>query len=443
MAKQNDTRFSQNKTQDPSKNEILQPSEWLKLLEPSLTNLGIISGLLGGLIFLVYFCNIKYFPELDAESLISLLGATTLLGLLLFLALAIFLLTPGMIWTSILDLDIAIYPLLSKNRIIVLQNINLEKVKISVKKNYILDKSYKFQKNNYNFDPRKIFIIYLYTFLTGFLFFTLYTSFNIKNTVVKEIILTKIISFNLTTKEIAYISSSLYVLMFIIMALAIHKNYFKISSGFGKKISLLQSSWISIKLFAYSIFSFSFYLISWLITSAFLSQSTNGASHFLPQYELLPIILATFASCLVTSLFVVCRYPKKQITFLLDLGIGSIILLLLIISLDKATVIPEKIMNTYGWGNMDNASIVLDNTGCQAIKSMNIKIDGSCLEKDKTYKIEGLCILSSVGKNYYLRFPRCNLRNGDPKPMEISLARANIIAWSRQHLKQRASDKTN
>jgi hypothetical protein len=137
---------------------------------------------------------------------------------------------------------------------------------------------------------------------------------------------------------------------------------------------------------------------------------------------------------------VVCRHPKKQFSFLLDFGICSIVLVLLIMSLDKGMIIPGKIMNTYGWGNIDNASVVVDRTGCQAIESMNIKIESSCLEKDRTYKIEGVCILSSIGKNYYLKFPRCTLQKGDLLT-EISIAKTNVISWSRQNLKQGASKK--
>jgi hypothetical protein len=74
---------------------------------------------------------------------------------------------------------------------------------------------------------------------------------------------------------------------------------------------------------------------------------------------------------------------------------------------------------------------------------MNIKIDGSCQKKEKNiYKVEKVCILSSIGRNYYLRFPKCHLPgNGEPKTTELALARTNIISWSRQSLKQETSAK--
>jgi hypothetical protein len=221
---QKNTKFFEN-TEDSGRIKILQISGWLKLLEPSWINLGIMSSLLGGIIFLIYFCNIRYFPELDSQSLLFFLSAITPLGLILFLGLAIFLLLPGFMWTSILDLDISLYPLFSENRIIILKDIPKERIKPE-NKNYVLDKNYKFSKNNYIFNDLKIIVIYIYTFFSGFLFFTLCVYSSVKNIVINEIVLTKIIRFDLTTKGIAYVSLILYILMFIIMILVIHKNLF-------------------------------------------------------------------------------------------------------------------------------------------------------------------------------------------------------------------------
>lgn len=429
---QGDKNLFKNTNQDLSKIETLRASEWLKLLEPSWINLGIMSSFLGGLIFLIYFINIKYFPELDSQSLLFFLAAITPLGFLLFLGLVFFLLMPGMIWTDFLDLNTSIYPLLSKYRIMVLRNLVLEKIKISE----VLDSKYIFRKENYIFSKKKICITYSYTFLAGLLLFSLIALFAIRDSHTKKEILIKIFNFTLTTQEIAFILLALYCLMLALAVLLVYRNLSKFTRNSEKKIILFKSIWMNVGLLSYSTFIFFLCFFNWLIISFFFSQPTDGSNHSLTQNELLPIVFATFISCLVTNLFVVCRYPKKQLSFLLDFGIGSIVLILLIMFLGKGMIIPGKIMNTYGWGNIDNASIVVNRTGCQAIESMNIKMAEPCSEKDRTYKVERVCILSSVGKNYYLRFPKCNLRKGDPMPTEFSLEKTNIISWSRQNLNQ-------
>jgi hypothetical protein len=431
---QNDEILSQNSRQYFNQIGAFRPYKWLNSIEPSLLNLGIISSLLGGLIFLIYFCDIKYFPELDSQSLLFFLAATTPLGFFLIFSLSIFLLFPGIMWTNCLDFDsvfnVSIYPLFSKNRIMILRNLVLEKIKISEENNYFLDKSYKFRREDYIFSPYNIAIIYIYTFFSGCLFIGICGFSRVKNTaIIKENY------FDLTTKEVAFILLLIYLFMFVFMIFVIHKKYFKINGG----LSVLQAVWISARLFGYSIFSCSWYLFVWLIISGYFSQSTDGANYLLPQNELFFVMFITFSSCLATSLIVVCRYPKKQTSFIFDLSIGFVVLLFLIFSLNKIAFVPKKIMNIYGWGNIDNASLVVDRTGCQAVESMNIKIDGSCLEKDRTYKIEGACILSSIGKNYYLRFPGCNLKKGDPRLVELALAKTNVISWSRQNLKNRVS----
>jgi uncharacterized protein len=439
---QSDTSFFENTNQDSSKIETFRASGWLKLLEPSLFNLGIISSLLGGLIFLIYFCNIRYFPELDSQSLLFFLAAITPLGFFLFLGLVVFLLMPGMIWIQFLDLDTSMYPLLSKYRIMILKNLVLEKINISE----VLDSRYIFRKENYIFSRKKICMAYVYTFLAGPLLYFICILFLTRDVHTKKEILFKMFNFTLTTQaaqDMVFILLVLYFIVFTLAVLMIYRNLSKFSSNSKKKMILFKSIWMNIKLSGFSIFIFCLFFINWMVISFFFGHSTDGSNYSLTQEELLPIVFATFISCVFTNLFVVCRYPRKQLSFLLDFGIGSIVLVFLIVSLDKIMVIPGKIMNTYGWGNIDNASIIVDRTSCQAIESMNIKMERSCLEKDRTYKIEGVCILSSIGKNYYLRFPRCNLQKGDFRTTEIALVKTNVISWSRQNLKQGVSIKSN
>lgn len=429
---------TKNSVHRQNETEKYLPPGWIKLLELSLASLGIISSLLGGLIFLIYFFNIKYFPEFDFQSLLFFLGTTAFLGFILFFALGFFLLSPGVIWTHILDADFDIYPLISRNKIMLQKSFSPEKISIKDKR-YVFDEKYQFQlrKVNYLFSKLRLCLIYLYTFINGFLLFSAFVLFGIKNVTIKHITninsLNKsvpVININLTTKFIAYFLILLCILAFVLMILAIHKNYLKISENFERKLSLKRATFISFRLLYYSIINCTFCLTSWLLLSGFFSQSTDGARYFLPQQEILLIVSLTFISCLTTTLIMVFRYPKKKI--LLDFGIGLIILLFLTMQLNKMTVIPEKIMNNYGWGNIDNATIMVDRIGCQAIESMNIKVDGSCLKKDVIYKVEKICILSSIGRNYYLRFATCRLpKNSKFKPTEIVLARTNIISWSR------------
>jgi hypothetical protein len=64
---------------------------------------------------------------------------------------------------------------------------------------------------------------------------------------------------------------------------------------------------------------------------------------------------------------------------------------------------------------------------------MGIKVEDKCSSKDELYRIDGLCILSSIGKNYYLRFPDY-YPQGQIEAATFTVPSSNIISWSRQNI---------
>jgi hypothetical protein len=90
--------------------------------------------------------------------------------------------------------------------------------------------------------------------------------------------------------------------------------------------------------------------------------------------------------------------------------LALVTLMLTTAQLGGLTTIPKRIFEIYGWRNVRNASLVVNYEGCQTLKKVEIKITSEqCTKSKDFYRIDSLQILSGIGKNYFLRYPKVDL----------------------------------
>jgi hypothetical protein len=146
--------------------------------------------------------------------------------------------------------------------------------------------------------------------------------------------------------------------------------------------------------------------------------------------EIIGYFIGVFIVFLFLNLLAICdksNYSENSYSISLLVVLSSIIFLS---SLDTVS---DLVIRFYGWGDIENATIMVDQKGCQAIENMGINSSNKCLKQDSVYKFNEVHILSLVGKNYYLRFPGY-YPQGQLDPVTFTLPSSNIISWSRQNI---------
>lgn len=84
--------------------------------------------------------------------------------------------------------------------------------------------------------------------------------------------------------------------------------------------------------------------------------------------------------------------------------LGSVILVGLFSATGNSVLIPEGIANLYGIGNMEGATLILDKDGCSMARQMGL---GVRAEQDSEWcRLSHIKILNRLGTTYYLRSPR-------------------------------------
>jgi hypothetical protein len=332
---------------------------------------------------LAIFFSIKYMPELDIQSMILLLSGASILGWLLLISIPYFIVFPGVAWKYITDKDKSLEVFTSKKEF----KLDLRKRKFSI-------------STSLNNDKRIFYYIYTLianTFLLAFLsspksfFGTLYLV--------------------------------IYASMVSIMIYQAQKNKFLSWKNF------LTSFCIATKMWLYSIYSFFAYVICWLfVTMFFLSPIKNMQCY--KNNEIVESLIIIFVLFALTSIFVIIDNSNYLST---SYSISLVFLLISMMVLNNLDAMPGLVMKAYGWGNIENATILVDHRGCKAIENMGIRVENQCSKSDSIYKLNGVNILSSIGKNYYLRFPGY-YPQGELESVKFFLPSSNIISWSRQNI---------
>ncbi len=113
------------------------------------------------------------------------------------------------------------------------------------------------------------------------------------------------------------------------------------------------------------------------------------------------MLVILFAFCIVV-LSAICLFPMldnlKLITWCFIVSGSSILFLL--ISLGATTNLSTKIIHSCKLGDIQNASLSIDYTGCEIFKAYGIKL--TCSAKQPVYHVNNINILWRIGE-YYLQ----------------------------------------
>ena len=341
----------------------------------------------GGLICWNYFSRIRFLPELDIQSILLLLSGATIIGLLLFLSIPYFSVFPGAAWKFITNQDKLIEVFFER------KTSTVEKI-IAVALNVDL------------IEVKKI-LYFIFTLYGNFFFFL---SLSYSNAL--AMIAVSVILFSIST----YLFVATYTSSKNLKAPNIP--------------TIILGIYASIKIWFYSLYTFSAYIILWLLTTFTLLDQEKIYNQNFNNIENKWILAAIFLLFMIISIYTITDKSK----YLIDSYLISIVLFFAIIVIfNRIDIISDLVMRIYGWGNISDATLLVDYTGCKAFESIGITSENKCESKESVYKYNEISILSSIGKNYYLQFPRYCLQ-GTLDPIKVTLSNTHVISWSRQNI---------
>lgn len=337
--------------------------EYLK--PDSITKIFTIASLLfGGFIFIVYFTHIGFMPEMDLQSSLLLIIVASIVGGICFLSLFFFLVFPGILWS---------YG--------VLKNDDLKDLWSETDK----EKSAK--------ELRHWFLL-SFGFFLSFLFLLLFLG-RFSQLFVRPL-----------PGAVLLIISAFIVRLFLI------KN--RLPDQGIKKILVksLIFSWIDC-------LAYSGTIISWLILYlALVDQATKAEIN---DFIFSTVLIAIFS---ILSNLLVLGFPIYLKEAPRTYGVAFCFLIALLLIFNFAAV-PEAVMRTYGWGGLYQASIIVNNKGCNSLQNYGAKINQPCSNENSFYKFDNIDILSAIGKEWYLR-----LHDKSSTP-PFTLPRDTVVSYSK------------
>jgi hypothetical protein len=346
--------------------------------------------LIGSFIFLIYFVSIRYMPDIDLKSATSLLGASAITGGVIYIGLSFSLITPGIC-----------YPLFIKGD---------KKLQFLVK------------------DGRVEGFLRLST--AGFLLL---------------VFILLMLYFILSPEKSQYwylIFSVLSVLLCTMLLNNILKH---------ENFNLIKKIGISFLLLYYSYMMFFLNLLSSIII---VTVSSKYFTQVKDSFRIACLSLFIYLFCIFLNKFIsIDNISKKEknknsLKFFQYLLVSFLMFTIIAIPLEAVHVIPEAIVRLYGWGDMKNATLIVDYKGCQVFDAYHIKMEDSCIKNKDTYRVDSVYILLALGKNYLLRCHRevgeieryhskiqeSNGKNSFSDEIDLTLPASSIISWSRAGL---------
>jgi hypothetical protein len=329
--------------------------------------------IIGGLIFLAYFSSIGYLPEVEINSVATLLGASAITGGIIYGLISFFLIFPGIIYGIFIGIDKDLRRILTDHRG---KTIGFIRLSMAI---FIFTFSISIILKTGNESP---WIFFKVLIALPSIIFVLFKS-------IQKIIKNKIGFSSIMT--LVGLSCVLFVLL-----------YFSTLVLTLVAIPLINS--VVLTLVAIP-----------LINSVIFSENINHNLN-LDLYKNLPILLAVIVIIYIIIVFfnklvsLEAEYTRSvsKIVKYLVLALSGIIFST--VALGHSSFIPGKIFEIYGWRNVKNASLVVNYEGCQTLKEIETKIvNEQCIKTKSYYQVDDLQILSTIGKNYFLRYPKVHL----------------------------------
>ena len=121
----------------------------------------------------------------------------------------------------------------------------------------------------------------------------------------------------------------------------------------------------------------------------------------------------------------------KSVTISLYLLLVAVIFFWLFIPLNTGTFIPKRVMSIFKFGNLQNASLVLNEIGCAIVQHHGLKVTPYTPDSKpdspnpKTCALPNVMIHSRLGNTYYLEVSR----SGDAS-MHFTIPGQNVLSWA-------------
>ena len=340
-----------------------------------------LSLIFGGAILLVYFYGIHYMPELEVVSIPIYLGAAAIVGLIFYIFVCYVQVLPGIVFRSFLD----------------------------VEKDLI-----------YLWNKKKQLPLFTFTFLLSVFLVPVSVAFICFYTSLWNIFKFALILFTLAIEFFVY-------------------KYLCEGKFYLSKFALLLffSSYISLVACMPLVI---------IVLIVFLNPQSRISSE-----SAWLVFFASSAVILVVNEFTLIDLPFKSSSSSLWTFKAYKFIFLPIISFSFVTAsfnsfvdIPGFVVETFGWGNIKNASLIMNYDGCQSVKQIDKKIlREECVKTKNFYRIDDLQILSTIGKSYFLRFPNepLKVKSGNKifptlpqkiKYLDFTIPSSYIKSWSRK-----------
>lgn len=162
-------------------------------------------------------------------------------------------------------------------------------------------------------------------------------------------------------------------------------------------------------------------LILWIVSVLIgQSQDLRGNAMLDALYATIVILACNTAIVIVKSVTIV-RY----------LLLVAVIFFLLFIPLNIGTFIPKRVMSIFKFGNIQNASLVLNEIGCTIVKLHGLTVTPYTPDpkpdslNPKTCALPNVMIHSQLGNTYYLEVSR----SGDAS-MHFTIPGQNVLSWA-------------
>jgi hypothetical protein len=324
----------------------------------------------GGLFFLVYFASIGFMPEIDLKTSVALLAVSALTGGFLLLILGVYLLAPGLIWVL---------------------NANLRE---SLKS----PTWFKLPMGGVIFGLiLSAFLIPQWTNIIFYFFILIPLPF--------------LLLYGIELKKLYYKPN-------IWQRLRIKKPYL----FFIKMLRKLKPIVMRVGGF-YFIFLMSIapLVVPFLIMGVYLGKNPESTTKDLTVVLSVGLLIWITNSLLVES-FSISRYLALFATnlffFFLLLGIG--------------TLIPNRMISIYKFGNLPNASLVLDETGCSIVQHHGVKVTPytpnsttATTPSPKTCSLSKVTIHSRLGSTYYLEAP-----HNENTSVHFTIPAQRVLSWA-------------
>jgi hypothetical protein len=315
---------STNQVKDKFENIIKYYLSFLEK-ESLIQNIWIMSLFMGGIISWRYYLEIKFLPEIDVQSVLVLGFGSFIAGFFLIFGISYLVVFPGTSWNNFIKQEKSLNNYFSKNKYLILDS-----------------RPKKIESNKSKNNQKKIFYYFCLLFLNISFVFSLSYVFTFEN----------------RTWGFVFLFVDMIVLFFIFID--VHRMTSSNKNKEGRTFSIV------LRMIYSSFFSSWAYVVSCLILYSLIKSDIiqNKVDIFIEF--LLPIIFCFLASLLVIYLDI------KSIS--VNLIIGFAVALILTIIFQKVNFIPSQVMKIYGWGNISNASIVVNQSGCQIFKKWESKL---------------------------------------------------------------------